>query len=229
MRNYSTYIPRRQSKSAIVLLAVCLLAAMCVPHASADAATQDPLDGLADRLQGMPPQEQIDLLQSYLKDGMSDARIHFHLGIAWFALEQPDSAVAQFQDAVRLDKNYSKAYVNMGIVYDAKGDYRKARAAYEGALQVNPDDVLAYCHLGYNYYARQMPEKAIEYYNKALAIDPNSAQAHYNLGLAFANAKIFKEALVEWNKVIELDPDGELGKIASENVELIQTYMELDK
>ena len=64
-------------------------------------------------------------------------------------------------------------------------------------------------------------------YRKALKIDPNSAQARYNLGLAFANFKLFKEALVEWQKVVELDPEGELGKLAAENVELIKTYVEL--
>ena len=60
------------------------------------------------------------------------------------------------------------------------------------------------------------------------SIDPECAQAHYNLGLAFADAKIFGEALLEWKKVVEIDGDGDLGRTAAENVELIQTYMELE-
>jgi tetratricopeptide (TPR) repeat protein len=219
-------ITHRRSLATVLVIAVYVVAGLCLPVRSAD---EDPLAGLSERLEGMTPQDQIGLLNGYLDDGMTDARIHFFLGIAYFSVEQHDSALIQFTTAVELDDQYSKAYVNMGIVYDAKGDSRRARASYERALQINPEDVLAYCHLGYNYFSRRRPDKAIEYYHKALAIDPNSAQAHYNLGLAFANAKVFKEALLEWRKVIELDPDGELGKIAAENVELIQTYMELDK
>lgn len=210
--------------AAVVLAAAvtCMLLAAAQPTLAAD----DPLAGLSERLDPMTPQEQIEYLQSYLEQGMTDARIHFFMGNAYYAIEQLDSAIAHFTTAVELDADYAKAYVNLGITYDAKGKTREARASYIRAIEINPNDVLAYCHLGFS-YARHEPAKAVHYYLKALEIDPNSAQAHYNLGLAFAEAKIFNEALVEWHKVIELDPDGKLGEIATENVELIETYMEL--
>ena len=88
--------------------------------------------------------------------------------------------------------------------------------------------MLAYCHLGYSHFERGEVDRAVRLYTRALEIDPNSAQARYNLGLAFADAKLFSEALVEWNRVVELDHDGELGKIAGENVKLIQTYLDMD-
>lgn len=201
----------------------CALAAVVPSRAGSD----DPLSGLSDEIKGLTPQQQISHLRELLDDGVEDARVYFFLGNAFYAVEQYDSAIAQYQTAVDLDKNYSKAVVNMGIALDTKGSRREARAAYERAIEINPEDVLAYCHLGFNYQSTGQTAKAIGYYDKALAIDPNSAQAHYNLGLAFASAKIFQEALVEWNKVIELDKDGDLGRVAAENVELIKTYMEL--
>lgn len=215
-----------RSRAAIAAAVVSLAALLIV---AGPAAAEDPLSELSDRLEKMKPPEQIDHLRGLLEQGMTDARIHFFLGNAYFAVEQYDSAASQFQTAVALDEQYAKAFVNMGITYDTMGDWRKARAAYESAIAINPEDVLAYCHIGFNYYSRRETGKAMDYYAKALAVDPNSAQAHYNLGLAFANAKIFREALTEWRKVIELDPEGELGKIATENVRLIQTYMELDE
>jgi len=185
----------------------------------------DPSDVLAERLKSMSPQEQLSLLRT--KAG--DAKVDFYMGNAFYALAEYDSAVAHYQSAVERDSTYAKAYVNMGIALDTAGRYQRARAAYERALEINPEDVLACCHLGYNYYTLGDADRAMELYQRALEIDPNSAQAHYNLGLAFANAKIFEEALVEWRKVIEVDPDGDLGRIAAENVELIRTYMELGK
>jgi tetratricopeptide (TPR) repeat protein len=204
-----------------------VIAALCAVTPPAEAGEKDPLAGLPDRLEGMAPQERIAYLDSLLKEGTDDARIHFFKGNAYFAVEQNDSAVAEFTRAVEIDKNYAKAFVNLGIVYDHTRKPNDARMAYARALQINPEDVLAYCHMGYNYYVAGKHAQAMELYGKALEIDPNSAQAHYNLGLAFANAKIFKEALLEWQTVAELDPDGTLGKMAAENVELIREYMEL--
>jgi len=201
---------------------------MLLAFAPASAAGEkDRLRGLSDRLHGKAPQQQIAYLDSLLALGPDDARIHFFKGNAYFAIEQNDSAIVEFTRAVELDGNYAKAYVNLGIVYDHTRKPSEARKAYASALQINPEDVLAYCHMGYNYYLAGKHAEAMEFYGKALEIDPNSAQAHYNLGLAFANAKIFREALLEWQRVVELDPDGPLGKMASENVELIRQYMEL--
>jgi tetratricopeptide (TPR) repeat protein len=208
-------------------LAALVLVACLTPGPRAGVAAKDPLADLGDRLKDMTPAGQISYLDSLLKKGTDDARIHFFKGNAFFSTEQYDSSIAEFRRAVEMDEDYSKAYVNLGIVYDQTGKRQNARSAYGQAIRVNPDDVLAYCHLGYNYYSSGDHARAMEYYTKALEIDPNSAQAHYNLGLAFAEAKIFKEALVEWRRVIELDPDGQLGKMAAENVKLIETYMEL--
>ena len=213
------------------MIRICALTLIAIVAVSppAQAGDNDGLDGLKDQLEEMPPQAQISYLDSLLAAGIEDARIHFFKGNAYFSVEQNDSAIVEFTRAVELDKQYAKAYVNLGIVYDHTRKPNKARKAYITALQINPEDVLAYCHLGYNYYITGKHAEAMKYYGKALEIDPNSAQAHYNLGLAFANAKIFKEALLEWQKTAELDPDGNLGKMAAENVELIRKYMELGK
>ena len=211
--------------AAVAVMVAALFAALPRPQAG----EADPLAELPGRLEGMAPLEQIAYLDSCLESGLEDARIHFFLGNAYFAAEQPDSAIAQYHHAVKLDEDYAKAFVNLGIVYDSKRRRHLARNAYLSAIQINPNDVLAYCHLGYNYYVSGEHDTAMDHYSQALDIDPNSAQARYNLGLAFANAKIFKEALVEWRRVVELDPDGSLGKMASENVDLILKYMELGK
>jgi tetratricopeptide (TPR) repeat protein len=222
-RNYI----RTPARGTALRLAVAALLISAFVFAAAATAGEDPLDSLKDHIDGMTPEEQIAYLDKLIEDGGDDARIHFFKGNAWFVSEQYDSAIVEFDRAVKLDENYAKAWVNLGIVYDHTRKSHDARDAYTRALQIDPGDVLAHCHLGFNYYSAGKQDKAMQHYQKALELDPGSAQAHYNLGLAFANAKIFKEALVEWNKVVELDPDGQLGKMAAENVELIKTYMEL--
>lgn len=216
----------RYHKSVILAFTVVFVA-LAVQSAQAENPREEGrLSGLTDRLSTLSPLEQVSYLESLLKNDAADARVHFYMGNAFYALENYDSAVVHYQSAVDIEPDYSKAYVNMGIAFDAQRQASRASWAYEKAIENNPKDVLAYCHLGFNLFNRGKIAEAVSNYQTALAIDPDCAQAHYNLGLAFANAKIFKEALLEWTRVIELDPDGELGKIAAENVELIRTYLE---
>lgn len=180
------------------------------------------------KIEKMRPFEQIEYLRGLESDGERGAELYYHMGNAFYSLEQPDSSITYLRMATRIDTTYSRAWVNLGIAYDTSRRRRDARDAYNHAIAVNPNDVLAYCHLGFNYFEGGDVDRAVKLYGRALEIDPDSAQARYNLGLAFADAKLFHEALIEWNRVVELDPDGQLGKIAAENAGLIQTYLELD-
>jgi len=208
------------------------LFAACGPHA----AKAPP--SLADALDRMPPQAQLDTLRALSALRPDDARLAFHAGNAFYelAMDTPpehsqeadawyDSATTAYRRATTLDSTYSRAYVNMGLAYDAWRKRADARAAFTRALEVNPRDVLAYCHLGYLEYTLGNKTAAMDDYQRALAIDPDSPQAHYNLGLAFAEANIFHEALREWERVAALDPDGELGKMAGDNARIIRQYL----
>jgi Flp pilus assembly protein TadD len=54
-----------------------------------------------------------------------------------------DRAIADYNEALRLDPNKTNAYVNRGYAYSNKGDYRHARAEYEKALQLDPNNTTA--------------------------------------------------------------------------------------
>ncbi len=200
---------------------------------------ETPAPTLAQRLNAMPAPERLSYLRGMQKERPGDAVVAFHFGNAYYSIGTSyppedndrafayyDSAVAAYTRAVEIDSTYSKAYVNMGLAYEAWGKRPDARRVLRTAVEVNPDDVLAHCHLGQLEQSFGNYAEAVSLYRRALVLDPNSAQAHYNLGLAFAEQKVFKEALLEWQTVITLDPDGELGKTATENVRIIQQYIE---
>jgi len=208
----------------MVLLGLVALVSSAVTPAGAS----DDSSALAERLRTMKPAEQLELLRGMEAGGQADAEVYFRMGNAFYSMEALDSAIVYYGEAIKADSTYVKAWVNLGLAYDGSHEVSAAQRAFEEALAIAPDDVLALCHLGFTYFNRGRVEQAIDYYMQALRIDPESAQAHYNLGLAFADAHIFQEALREWEKVMELD-DGQLGKTAAENVNLIHTYMELDE
>jgi hypothetical protein len=45
------------------------------------------------------------------------------------------------------------------------------------------------------------------------------------VGVAFADAGVFREAVKYWKKVVEADAKSEIGKNASENIQLLQKYL----
>ncbi|MDR1467911.1 MAG: tetratricopeptide repeat protein, partial [Spirochaetaceae bacterium] len=51
-----------------------------------------------------------------------------------------DKAIADYNQALRINPNYAEVYYNRGYAYAMKKDYARARADWEKALQLDPND-----------------------------------------------------------------------------------------
>jgi tetratricopeptide (TPR) repeat protein len=220
-------LPGRPVRWALAALALAVAFGSAAPWAGSSSANAKAgsSDEIKKKLEGLSPEEQIARLKELRERTPGDARVSFYLGNAFLTLARPDSAAAAYEEAVKLDSTYTKAYVNLGIALEDLKRFDEARRRYEQALSIDSTDVLARCHLGHYYHSRGDLQTAVEYYTRAIEIDPRSAQAHYNLGLAFADTRLFAEAMREWETVIKLSPKSELGRTAAENLRLIQTYV----
>ena len=217
------------TRFAIVLLvgACCWAVSGVLESSRTLAVVTKEADSLKKRIENLSLRDQVEFLRELKTSKEQSAHVSFYLGNAYLNLENPDSAVIYYREAIALDSTYTKAYVNLGIAFEQLRQFDDAKSIYKKAIVVNPQDVLAHCHLGHYYHARGELGEAVDHYRRALEIDPQSAQAHYNLGLAFADSRLFAEAIREWEKVVELSPESELGRTADENLRLIRTYMEL--
>jgi cytochrome c-type biogenesis protein CcmH/NrfG len=65
----------------------------------------------------------------------------------------------------------------------------------------------------------------MELYRKALSVQSEAPHALYSMGVAFADAGLFREAVNYWQRVALAEPNTDLGRSASENVELLQKYL----
>jgi len=215
-----------RSAAVTVLAAMAVLLAVSFSAAGAGVPSDDEI--VAAVKSKASPEEKLEYLLQLERGTERDATIFFQTANTYFSLSQFDSALTYYNSAVIADPGHFKAYVNMGIVYDETGQASAGAAAYRKALDIKPDDVLAHCHLGYNLVHSGEVDEGVKHYLRALEIAPDSPQAHYNLGLAFADLKVFGEAIKEWQTVVKLDPDSDLGKTASENVKLIQSYLSVE-
>jgi tetratricopeptide (TPR) repeat protein len=118
-----------------------------------------------------------------------------------------DRAIADYNQALRLDPNYATAYSNRGNAYYAKKDYDRAIADYNQALRLDPNHEVAYTNRGTAYYAKGDYDRAMADYNQALRLDPNNAWAYGGRGLAYNQKGQKALAIQDLEKAVQLDPN----------------------
>jgi tetratricopeptide (TPR) repeat protein len=68
----------------------------------------------------------------------SPAQEHFEKGFDYFQQEKWDEAIAEFQEAIRLDPDFALAYMALGYSHVNKGEFEQAIEALEKYLQLEP-------------------------------------------------------------------------------------------
>ena len=76
-------------------------------------------------------------------------------------------AIADYDEAIRLNPKLADAYFNRGIAYAEKGEHDKAIADYTEAIRLNPSYAEAYCHRARCYGVKGDFDKALADFRKA--------------------------------------------------------------
>jgi lipoprotein NlpI len=115
-------------------------------------------------------------------------------------------ALADFDEAIRLDPKFVFAYTNRGYVYRARGNNYRAVADFSEAIRLDPKLVSTYVDRGNAYRARGDNDHAIADYSEAIRLAPKFADAYYNRGLAYLYGGTLDKALADVSEASNLDP-----------------------
>jgi tetratricopeptide (TPR) repeat protein len=138
--------------------------------------------------------------------GIDRALAHKNRGNAYLAQQDHDRALADYNEAVRLDPNFAAAYNNRGRVYLDRGDLDRAMAEFNEANRVDPKYALSYGGRIEVYVEKGDLDGAIAEASKALAMDPNSADFYGNRGGTYERKGDFPRAIADLNEAIRLEP-----------------------
>jgi tetratricopeptide (TPR) repeat protein len=94
-----------------------------------------------------------------------------------------DRAIANFNEAIRLNQNDAGAYYGRGFAYSNKGDDDRAIADYNETIRLNPRPVAFYSR-GFSYARKGDNDRAIADYNEVIRLDPKNAGAFCNRGIS---------------------------------------------
>ena len=129
---------------------------------------------------------------------------------------ETDKAVAYFQQAIELDRNYSLPYLGLANAYipmaltsglPSAEVIPKAKEATLRAVEIDPGNSEGYETLGLISFWYEWDWQAAEkYYQRALDLDPKNAETHYGYAHLLSNSGRDDAALAEIQLARELDP-----------------------
>ena len=140
------------------------------------------------------------------------------LGYALLALGEPETALRQFEAALKLSPRSEDAYAGLAKSYAESADTapteqekqkkrQEAEAAYYKAISLRPNDWVSYKRLGLFYYETGRIEEAIKQYKIVTDLAPDNAHAYNNLGVFSVYLGKHDEARAYFEKALEIDPD----------------------
>ncbi|MBI4785598.1 MAG: tetratricopeptide repeat protein [Chloroflexi bacterium] len=150
-----------------------------------------------------------------LKD---DAFTRVYLGLVYFAQQNDDAALGEYQKALALDPQNEFALSGLGDVYARQGKWDQAAAAYQQSLARRENAGLR-LELARVYARQGKMDAAIAEYQKALDLDPKNAQARLALGDFYASASRLDDAAREYQAALSVTPNDAGAHLALANVE----------
>ena len=131
--------------------------------------------------------------------------------------ENLKKAIAQFEEATRLDPNYAPAFSGLSDAYlwagynegvmTASEARPKARATAERAIELDNNSAEAHTSLAVFKFFYEYDWAGCEVeFRRAIALNPNYAFAHDQFALALAFQGRFNESIAESKRASELDP-----------------------
>jgi len=135
------------------------------------------------------------------------AAAHLERGIQLEQVGRLQDAIAETEEALRLNPELVKGHINLLILYGRLGNREKAEEHFQASVKLNPTQFPdAYYNYGIILLEEGKLDDAESAFRKTLAIDPTYHSAHNNLGNVLERQGKLKEAADEYRRALEGNP-----------------------
>ncbi|GCA81921.1 serine protease [Microcystis aeruginosa] len=121
-------------------------------------------------------------------------------------LKKSDLALADYNQALTLNPNNSRAYMARADVYEERREWDLALADYNRAIEIDANFPGAYRSRGIFYTERKQWDLALADFNKAITIDPNDPSSYEMRGIFYIFQSEEELAIADLTKTIEINP-----------------------
>lgn len=132
---------------------------------------------------------------------------HTNLGLALDEKGRPEAAIAEYEEALRIQPGYAEAHNDLGNALARVGRLTEAIAHYQRSLELVPGLPQVHNNLGTALAQDGQLAEAIAHFQKAIEIDPDIAGVHLNFGNVLLQMGRPDEAIPHLLKAVEIRPD----------------------
>lgn len=115
-----------------------------------------------------------------------------------------EKALADYNQAVRINPYYAKTYISLAYLYENHGKYAQAMDNFSKAIFVNPGSQVALTGRGALFQRTGDAVSALADYDRALAVDPHYGLAYEKRGELFMQTGQWQEALSDFKRSLQL-------------------------
>jgi len=115
-------------------------------------------------------------------------------------------ALADIDNALRLDAACAEGYLGKGAIMFNRGDYPAAINAFDKYLELVPGDAAVYCQRASAHTETGAYQNAISDLTKALELAPETDHAYYQRATIYMELQEYSKALSDIIRAIELAP-----------------------
>jgi tetratricopeptide (TPR) repeat protein len=132
----------------------------------------------------------------------------------WWAKKDPDRALPDCNEAIRIEPGLAAAHINRGNVYLSKADFEHAFDDFNEAIRLDPKSGWAYGARGDFYKNKGDFDHALADLSEAIRLEPNYAMAYFFRSDLYKTKGDFDHALADLNESIRLDPNSAMAYFA---------------
>lgn len=130
---------------------------------------------------------------------------NYHLrGVAHLAHQDPDKAIADFNESLKKKPGVAGVLNNRGTAWYEKEDYEKARADFSAAVKASKTHFVAYNNRALCAIAEEKYESALTDLNAAIGMNKEYPEALNNRGVVYSRQGKFAKAIEDFSAAIKI-------------------------
>ncbi|MDW8211167.1 MAG: tetratricopeptide repeat protein [Cytophagales bacterium] len=141
------------------------------------------------------------------RKSLQNAEVLNMLGYAYMETHQIDSAIACFNQAIKIDNQNYKYFYNRGNAFWQIGMPEEALKDFNRALELNANVYQIYLNRGATLAALGRHQEAIADFSRAAEMNNNDRNIFYNRAQSYIALKDLDKALTDLQKCITISPD----------------------
>jgi tetratricopeptide (TPR) repeat protein len=153
--------------------------------------------------------EALDACAAFLASNPTDqdriVKAHTIRAIGLSATDNVDGAIAELDEAIRLDPTRANSFFMRGAAYEAKGEHDKALTDLDEAIRLDPTPGDFYLMRGIVYNQKGDLDRAIAELDQKVKLDPESTQGYSKRAELYRQKKDYDHAVADYAEVIKLD------------------------